>query len=120
MSASPDARKHDARKIVQDITAFLKEKLPADAPLGACLKFTYGDAGVVVIDGRKNPLSIHNRDEPADCSVEIEPAIHLRLLHREMDQAVAFRQGHMRISGDVAIAVRLGPLLASMPASGAH
>jgi putative sterol carrier protein len=115
MSAS-----RDARKTVQEITAFLKERLPVDAPLGACLKFTYGDAGVVVIDGRKTPLTIHNRDEAADCSVEIEPEIHLRLLHRELDQAVAFRQGHMRISGDVAIAVRLGPLLFSVPVSGAH
>lgn len=101
----------DALKIVTEITTYLKQTLPADATIGARLKFVYPGAGVVMIDGRAIPNVVSNRDEAADCTVEIDPDVHFKLLHGEMDQGHAFRQGKMRISGDVAIAVRLGPAL---------
>lgn len=101
----------DAQSALTDITAFLTANLPKDRALGARLKFVYPAAGIVFIDGRKLPHVVHNRDEAADCTVEIDPVLHLKLLHGEMDQGLAFRQGHMRIAGDVAIAVRLGPLM---------
>jgi hypothetical protein len=107
----------EAQKAVSDITNFLKAELPADAPLRARLKFVYPDVGVVFIDGRKTPITVHNRDDVADCSVEIDPLLHLKMLHREYDQGLAFRQGKMRISGDVAVAVRLGPLLLTSKAA---
>ena len=105
------ATSREAQAALADITGFLKVRLPADRALGARLKFVYPDTGYVFIDGRKLPNAVHNRDEAADCTVEIDPVLHLKLLHGELDQGLAFRQGHMRISGDVAIAVRLGPLL---------
>lgn len=101
----------DALKIVTEITTYLKQSLPADGTIGARLKFVYPGVGVVMIDGRKIPNVVSNRDEVADCTVEIDPNVHFKLLHGEMDQGLAFRQGKMRISGDVAIAVRLGPVL---------
>ena len=100
----------DAQKTVTAITGFLQENLPVDRSLGARLKFDYEGGGIVFIDGRKLPPLVHNRDEAADCTVIIDADLHLKLLHREADQGQAFRQGHMRISGDVAVAVRLGPL----------
>jgi putative sterol carrier protein len=109
-----------ARQAMADITAYLSEKLPRDVALGARLKFVYPGTGVVFIDGVKTPSGIHNRDEAADCTVEIDPVLHLQLLHREVDQGLAFRQGRMKISGDVAIAVRLGPLLAASSAQSTH
>lgn len=110
----------DAQKTVAAITTFLQENLPADRALGACLKFDYDGHGIVFIDGRKAPAIVHNRDEAADCTVVIDAGLHLRLLHREADQGQAFRQGHMRISGDVAVAVRLGPLLYGSGVQGAR
>tara|TARA_R110002124_G_scaffold22610_1_gene85001 strand:+ start:711 stop:1058 length:348 start_codon:yes stop_codon:yes gene_type:complete len=101
----------EAQSALTGITAFLTTRLPNDRALGARLKFVYPAAGIVFIDGRKLPHVVHNRDEAADCTVEIDPVLHLKLLNGEMDQGLAFRQGHMRISGDVAIAVRLSPLL---------
>lgn len=101
----------EAQAALTSITGFLTANLPTDRALGARLKFAYPATGVVFIDGRKLPHVVHNRDEAADCTVEIDPVLHLRLLNGEMDQGLAFRQGHMRIRGDAAIAVRLGPLL---------
>lgn len=101
----------DALKTVAEITSYLKQALSPDKTIGARLKFVYSGAGVVMIDGRTIPNVVSNRDEVADCTVEIDPNVHLKLLHGEMDQGLAFRQGKMRISGEVAVIVRLGPAL---------
>lgn len=101
----------EAVKAAAEITALLRRAMPADVSLGAKLKFVYPGAGVVMIDGTRIPNEVHNRDEAADCTVQIDPVLHLQMLRMEADQGLAFRQGKMRISGDVAVAVRLGPLV---------
>jgi len=109
----------EALKLLSEITAFLKQSLGPDKSVGARLKFVYPNVGVVMIDGRKIPNLVSNKDEEADCVVEIDPVVHLKLLRREMDQGLAFRRGLLRISGDVAIAVQLGPLLSKSKNRGA-
>ena len=99
--------------IVADITNLLQSLLTPDLSLGAKLKFDYGAAGIVFIDGTKAPNQVHNRDEAADCTVTIAPVVHQKMLLRELDQRTAFTQGKMKISGDIAVAVRLGPLVFS-------
>lgn len=101
----------EALMLVSEITEFLKQSLGPDVSIGARLKFIYRDVGVVMIDGNKTPNVISNKDDEADCTVEIDPATHLKLLHGELDHGQAFRQGFMKISGDVAVAIRLEPLL---------
>jgi putative sterol carrier protein len=101
----------EGTKAAAEITALLREAMKADVSLGAVLKFVYPDAGVVVIDGTKRPNEVHNRDIKADCTVQIDPVLHLQMLRMEVDQGLAFRQGKMRISGDVGVAIRLGPLV---------
>lgn len=97
--------------LVQEITAFLQAHIHEDDNLGRRLKFDYGDAGVVYIDGSQRPNVVHNRPEPADCTVYLAPDVHWRMLHLELDQSEAFRRGQMRISGDVGAALRLRPIL---------
>lgn len=101
----------EATKAVAEIASLLRGAMARDVSLGAKLKFVYPDAGVVMVDGSKVPNEVHSRDEKADCTVQIDPVLHLQMLRMEADQTLAFRQGKMRISGDVAVAVRLGPLL---------
>ncbi|HEY4344125.1 MAG TPA: SCP2 sterol-binding domain-containing protein [Parvibaculum sp.] len=101
----------EAAKAVAEITDLLRAAMARDVSLGAKLKFVYPGAGVVMVDGSKRPNEVHNRDEQADCTVQIEPVLHLQMLRLEADQTLAFRQGKMRISGDVAVAIRLGPLV---------
>ncbi|MGK2741257.1 SCP2 sterol-binding domain-containing protein [Tepidicaulis sp. LMO-SS28] len=99
------------KEIVADITALLKAAFHPEDDLGARLKFDYGAAGVVMIDGTKQPNEIHNRNEPADCTVALGAHDHWRMLKLELDQAHAFRQGRMRISGDPIVPLRLGPIV---------
>lgn len=99
------------KEIVADITELLKAAFHPEDNLGARLKFDYGPAGVVMIDGTKRPNEIHNRDEAADCTVALDAHDHWRMLKLELDQAHAFRQGRMRISGDPIVPLRLGPII---------
>ncbi len=101
----------DAAAAAAEITTLLRQVLEGEN-LGAKLKFDYGAAGCVVVDGRKVPNVVHNRDEEADCTVQIDPLLHLRILHSEVDLTTAFRQGKMRVMGDVGVAVGLTPIVA--------
>src|SRR5690606_12131363 len=67
-----------APEIVGEIAALLRSCLEGEN-LGAKLKFDYGEAGVVFIDGRRMPNKVHTRDEPADCTVKLDPFLHLRM-----------------------------------------
>ena len=108
----------EALKIVSEISEFLRRALGAEGTVGARLKFVYPDVGVVMIDGSKVPNVVSNKDEEADCTVEIDPEVHHKILHREMNLGEAFRKGLMRISGDVAVAVRLQAFHAPRDTSG--
>ncbi|MFZ2467087.1 MAG: SCP2 sterol-binding domain-containing protein [Parvibaculum sedimenti] len=101
----------DAVAAAAEITLLLRRVLEGEN-LGAKLKFDYGVAGCVVVDGRKVPNEVHNRNEEADCTVQIDPLLHLRILHSEVDLTTAFRQGKMRVMGDVGVAVGLTPIVA--------
>jgi hypothetical protein len=100
----------DPAKAVSEIADLLREILAGGVSLGAKLKFVYPGVGIIIVDGTKSPNEVHHRDEPADCTVRIDPTLHLKMLRLEMDDRVAFRQGKMLISGDVAIPVRLAYL----------
>lgn len=100
-----------ARQAEDQIVEILKQVLTLDVSLGAVLKFVHPGAGVVVIDGRKTPNEVHRRDVPADCTVHIDPVLNLAILERHADQNTAFRQGKIRIVGDVTVVTRLRPLM---------
>ena len=100
-----------AKQAEDEIAAILKAALGGDASLGAVLKFVHPGAGVVVIDGRKKPNEVHRRDVPADCTVHVDPELNLAILQRHVDQNTAFRQGKIRIVGDVSVVTRLRPIM---------
>ncbi len=104
-----------------EIAAILKSAMTADVSLGAVLKFVHPGAGVVVIDGRKRPNEVHRRDVDADCTVHVDPLLNLSIFQRHTDQNTAFRQGKIRIVGDVSVVARLRPImLRRANAEGSH
>ncbi|MDX5367247.1 MAG: SCP2 sterol-binding domain-containing protein [Alphaproteobacteria bacterium] len=121
-SGKAEASQVSAAKQAEDeIAAILKSALTGDVSLGAVLKFVHPGAGVVVIDGRKKPNEVHRRDVPADCTVHVDPLLNLSILQRHTDQNTAFRQGKIRIVGDVSVVARLRPImLRRANAEGSH
>ncbi|WP_339831265.1 SCP2 sterol-binding domain-containing protein [uncultured Parvibaculum sp.] len=101
-----------AASAVDGIEALLRAALAGDVSLGATLKFVHPGADVLVIDGRKTPNEVHRRDIPADCTVHIDPLLNLDILQGHVDQNVAFRQGRIRIVGDLSAVTRLRPIVA--------
>jgi len=45
------------------------------------------------------------------CTVHIDPLLNLAIFQRHIDQNTAFRQGRIRIVGDVAVVARLRPIM---------
>jgi putative sterol carrier protein len=111
-SGKADTTQTNTLKQAEDeIVAILKSVLTPDVSLGAVLKFVHPGAGIVVVDGRKKPNEVHRRDVPADCTVHIDPQLNLAILQRQVDQNTAFRQGKIRIVGDVSVVTRLRPIM---------
>lgn len=100
-----------AKRAEDEIEAILKQAFTPDLSLGAVLKFSHPGAGVVVIDGRKVPNEVHRRDVPADCTVHVDAMLNLAIFQGHIDQSTAFRQGKIRIVGDVSVVTRLRPLM---------
>lgn len=108
---SGTVRKNPAAEAEDEIEAILKAALTPDVTLGAVLKFVHEGAGVLVIDGSRKPNEVHRRDVPADCTVHIDPVLNLAIFQQHADRNVAFRQGRIRIVGDVSVVSRLRPIM---------
>lgn len=104
-------RGNPALEAENEIEAILKATLTGNVTLGAVLKFVHPGAGVVIIDGTKMPNEVHRRDVPADCTVHLDPLLNLAILQGHIDRNTAFRQGRIRIVGDVAVVARLRPIM---------
>lgn len=98
-------------ELIEAIVAYLQSELENAAPIGARLKFSYSQGGAVLIDGTGSPVVVSSADGEADCVVELSLATHSAMLQFQLDQGVAFRRGDLKISGDMATALRLAPLM---------
>jgi len=100
-----------AAQAEDEIEALIRAALTPDVSLGAKLKFAHEGAGVIFIDGTKTPNEVHRRDEPADCTVHIDPVLNLAIFQQRADRNEAFRQGRIRIVGDVHVVGLLRPIM---------
>lgn len=98
-------------ELIDAIADYLRGELADGESIGATLKFSYWDGGTVWIDGNQQPCVVSTEDRDADCTITLSLATHVAMLRFLLDRAVAFRQGQMTISGDIAVAFRLSPLL---------
>jgi len=96
---------------IEAIVVYLQGELENSAPIGARLKFSYTQGGAVLIDGTTSPVVVSSTDGEADCVVALSLATHLAMLQFQLDQGVAFRRGDLKVSGDMATALRLAPLM---------
>ncbi|MCF8470563.1 MAG: SCP2 sterol-binding domain-containing protein [Parvibaculum sp.] len=110
-ATKPQAAGITAAQAEDEIEALLRAALTPDVSLGAILKYVHEGAGVLVIDGTKVPNEVHRRDVPADCTVHIDPVLNLAIFQQRADRSEAFRQGRIRIVGDVHVISRLRPIM---------
>jgi len=89
------------------ITEALRGKLSEDSGLNAVLKFDCGDDGVAVIDGKSVPNTVSNENRDADCTVAISLENLAALLKGELNPMNGFMMGKFKVSGDMAVAMKL-------------
>lgn len=92
---------------LQACTETLRAKVGESSGLNATLKFDCGADGVVVIDGRSMPNTVDNLDRDTDCTVAITLDNLNALLSGELEPATGFMMGRFKVSGDMAVAMKL-------------
>jgi putative sterol carrier protein len=76
-------------------------------PLENSLKFDCGDEGTLTLKGDQASLS----DDPTDCTIRISLANLDKLISGKLNPMTAFAMGKIKVSGDMAVALKLGKLL---------
>ena len=96
---------------LEQVTEGLRERVGDDSGLKATLKFDFGDDGMVFIDGVADPNTVSNEDQEADCTLSISMDDFMSMVNGELDGTTAFMMGKLKVSGDMAIAMKLQGLL---------
>jgi putative sterol carrier protein len=99
---------------VEMILAVLAREAGAHPKLGGSLRIDFGEAGAILIDDA-NTVS-DGTGKSADCTVSLSLDTFDQLRARTLDPTAAFFKGKLRISGDFALAMKLGPILQSAEA----
>jgi putative sterol carrier protein len=100
----------DAR--VQTIITEMGKRLGGNSGLGGSLRFDFGEAGSVYIDGKSQPNAVADgAGKAADCTITVSLETFEKLVKGELDGTSAFMQGKLRVAGDMALAMKLGPVL---------
>jgi putative sterol carrier protein len=97
---------------VQQIITQMGSAIGANSGLGGTLKFDFGDAGSVLVDGKSSPNSVSDgTGKNADCTISVTLDTFERMVKGELDGTSAFMQGKLRVAGDMGLAMKLGPVL---------
>lgn len=101
-----------ASEQVQEIIKQMGGAIGANSGLGGSLKFDFGEPGSVFIDGKSSPNTVSDGEgKSADCTISTSLETFGKMVKGELDGTSAFMQGKLRVSGDMGLAMKLGPIL---------
>ena len=99
-------------EIIQQIVTEMGKAVGENSGLGGTLKFDFGDAGSVLVDGKATPNTVSDGDgKSADCTVSVSLENFEKMVNGELDGTSAFMQGKLRVAGDMGLAMKVGPIL---------
>jgi putative sterol carrier protein len=105
-AAPPKTHKEQAMSL-ESATQAIRSKVGDDSGLEATLKFDLGADGVIVIDGKSTPNTVSNTNTETDCTVGITLDNLQAMLDGDLEPATGFMAGKLKVTGDMAVAMRL-------------
>lgn len=96
---------------VAKIMAALARETATHDKLGGSIRIDFGEAGAILIDDDNSVGD--GAGKSADCTVSLSLPTFDQLRARTLDPTAAFFKGKLRVSGDFALAMKLGPILQS-------
>lgn len=79
---------------------------------GKKVKFDFGDAGKIFLDGAANAVSAD--DNPADTTIKVKLEDFVAMAQGQLDPTAAFMQGKLRVEGDMGVAMQLQGVMAKL------
>lgn len=81
---------------------------PANKDVVGRLKYVIEDVGTIFVDANSRPCLVSNVDEDADCVIELASDAMEDMYDKHIDSVAIFRQGRLRLIGDLSVVIRLG------------
>jgi putative sterol carrier protein len=94
--------------MLEEITTSLNERV-AKADFPYKVKFDFRDDGKVFINGPAKTVT--NDDAEADTTIIVKIDDFVKMAQGQMNPMMAFMTGKLKVSGDMGIAAKIGPLL---------
>lgn len=79
---------------------------------GKKVKFDFGDAGKIFLDGVANKVS--SDDVDADTTIKVKLEDFVAMAQGALDPTAAFMQGKLRVEGDMGVAMQLQSVMAKL------
>lgn len=79
---------------------------------GKKVKFDFGDAGKIFLDGNANKVS--TEDAAADTTIKVKLEDFVAMAQGALDPTAAFMQGKLRVEGDMGVAMQLQGVMAKL------
>ncbi len=79
---------------------------------GKKVKFDFGDAGKIFLDGGANKVSAE--DAAADTTIKVKLEDFVAMAQGALDPTAAFMQGKLRVEGDMGVAMQLQGVMAKL------
>jgi len=92
--------------MLEDIAADIRKGLDGKSFNGS-LKFDCGTDGVVILDNGR----VSTEEQPTDCALRLSTENLKKLLRGQLNPMTAVMMGKIKMSGDMAVAMRLGKLI---------
>lgn len=99
---------------VAEFTEQMRARMGDDIGLGSTLKFDFGDAGKIFIDGESAPNTVSNDDADAKTTIKVSWDDFQALVDGKLDGMSAFMQGKLKVLGDMSVAMKLQSVMAKL------